>query len=821
MSRKTKRSKVLAHRSAGSDGGVDSGSMVVLTPTKTRRGKTIYKESQNDFLSEWIPHRSTYLSILLQLECLPEFLEKCSLCLQANSEIRCLCCFGHQAWCPPCADLGFTLNLGHCGDVCPHATPPGDQLTVVDSAGIFVHLVRPQTVFTFAVLDEFLIDALECKTSASSFYFKLRRLTNNAFPDSVPDHYHELMRVSRMWRDLINRKRVGIGHGPEREPVEGELAIFCPACPQPGVNLPLEWDKKYDRLPQDDIPLSDGLAYMVTNQLYQNHVENAANNDERSTCQNHRAVNETNTSNTHLRATGVGATACARHGCFVPHSVVDFYKGEQHKNIDYSICQAVNYKSDGIQKAIIIYDVACQWCKNFAIRVDRNPGLSLPDEMEIVAAIGKFHLSAHKIYCFPRYSLMFLKGARHIDGEILETLWAAFNKISPSARSMSLAHRQELYDDHMRDSNWKKLILTSSIEKTLSRKLKLAMQDVDETKVPFEELTPSMAEIHLSLLQSNTRAVQSLDSISWLIERISIEDAHNPTASQKVAIIKKRQKLHARIVKFNQMAGNFMANSELETCFITKDVLLFCPEKEGDTLNAEEKERIFWEVHPNDSEYEFQEDDSETLAEELSLLMPSSLRLISLKEAGGGNLINEEVQLRIGQANDCLERLRTHLGHRSIIFRLHLRSSTSVRSDTRSKQDLRRATWKINQDVQGYHRARESLIHLDASQDTIKQYQAIKPDQLGVSKDITEENRYGQGSDALPWFWRMGEVSWLKARARYHRWQEELEMKEWEHQTEESQNAGLKAYAAKQMNVWQKFREKVEGRFGQYMIVTI
>jgi hypothetical protein len=53
---------------------------------------------------------------------------------------------------------------------------------------------------------------------------------------------------------------------------------------------------------------------------------------------------------------------------------------------------------------------------------------------------------------------MFLKGAGHIDGEILETLWASFNKISPSARLMTLAHRQELYDDHMRDSNWKKLV---------------------------------------------------------------------------------------------------------------------------------------------------------------------------------------------------------------------------------------------------------------------------------------------------------------------------------------------------------------------------
>jgi len=102
--------------------------------------------------------------------------------------------------------------------------------------------------------------------------------------------------------------------------------------------------------------------------------------------------------------------------------------------------------------------VACQWYKNFLARVEKSSSLLLPDNLEVVPAVGKFHLSAHKASCFSRFSLMFLKGAGHIDGEILETLWASFNKISPSARSMTLAHRQELYDDHMRDSNWKKLV---------------------------------------------------------------------------------------------------------------------------------------------------------------------------------------------------------------------------------------------------------------------------------------------------------------------------------------------------------------------------
>jgi hypothetical protein len=54
------------------------------------------------------------------------------------------------------------------------------------------------------------------------------------------------MRASRMWRDLTNRKRAGLGHDLDKEAVAGDLAIFCPACPQPGINLPEDWKTKYD-----------------------------------------------------------------------------------------------------------------------------------------------------------------------------------------------------------------------------------------------------------------------------------------------------------------------------------------------------------------------------------------------------------------------------------------------------------------------------------------------------------------------------------------------------------------------------------------------
>ena len=50
------------------------------------------------------------------------------------------------------------------------------------------------------------------------------------------------MQVSRQYRDLLNRKRFGFGHDTDRTPGPGDLALFCPACPQPGVNLPIGWE---------------------------------------------------------------------------------------------------------------------------------------------------------------------------------------------------------------------------------------------------------------------------------------------------------------------------------------------------------------------------------------------------------------------------------------------------------------------------------------------------------------------------------------------------------------------------------------------------
>lgn len=50
------------------------------------------------------------------------------------------------------------------------------------------------------------------------------------------------MYCSRSYRDLVTRINFGFGHDLDKTPGIGNLANFCPACPQPGYNLPPDWE---------------------------------------------------------------------------------------------------------------------------------------------------------------------------------------------------------------------------------------------------------------------------------------------------------------------------------------------------------------------------------------------------------------------------------------------------------------------------------------------------------------------------------------------------------------------------------------------------
>jgi hypothetical protein len=55
-------------------------------------------------------------------------------------------------------------------------------------------------------------------------------------------------------------------------------------------------------------------------------------------------------------------------------------------------------------------------------------------------------------------SLNFVKGSGEVEGEILETLWSRLDKITGMTQAKSIVHHQEVIDEYVNHSNWRKII---------------------------------------------------------------------------------------------------------------------------------------------------------------------------------------------------------------------------------------------------------------------------------------------------------------------------------------------------------------------------
>ncbi|KAF8833598.1 hypothetical protein BDN67DRAFT_1017363 [Paxillus ammoniavirescens] len=399
-------------------------------------------------------------------------------------------------------DVSGIRVVAICPCKCPQQSPFQAQLLQI---GLYPATQKSlRTAFTFQSLESFRLMNLECKVTAMSCYKYLRRMTDPIVPHSTPDRYKELLRISRQWRYLQNKLAFGFAHDSTVEVKDGDLAYFCPACPQPGVNLSEDWMEdlggawKYSRS-----FIMDG-NFSAEHMKLKNNI--ADDKQPKSTCHEHKAVNQVHATQKHLTATGIGAITCARHRCFVPDTVVDFQKGEWQVNMDYVLCRALG-KLEGMLRAAVIYDIVCQFSVHFGAWVLKSDYLKLSDSIQIVWGIGLFHIHGHQDVCLSRYSPDLIPGISKVDGEVLETLWSQLNEICGSTHSMTAAHHREVLNDHMLDSNRKKML---NIIQSLSRTYIQAIQALEVAKEGYQNLTENANHSHHLMDHSSPGSTKSV-----------------------------------------------------------------------------------------------------------------------------------------------------------------------------------------------------------------------------------------------------------------------------------------------------------------------
>ena len=120
--------------------------------------------------------------------------------------------------------------------------------------------IDPQTACTFSLLKSAQLLSLQSKISLYDYYLSIEQLTDATGTTDVnvgylsnyflidglmfsKDRYKAFLRSLRMWRHIKMLKRGGQSY--DSTGIEGtspgELAVLCPACPIPSVNLPPNW----------------------------------------------------------------------------------------------------------------------------------------------------------------------------------------------------------------------------------------------------------------------------------------------------------------------------------------------------------------------------------------------------------------------------------------------------------------------------------------------------------------------------------------------------------------------------------------------------
>ena len=206
---------------------------------------------------------------------------------------------------------------------------------------------------------------------------------------------------------------------------------------------------------------------------------------------------------------------------------MDLFKGEQQKNADFSFLMGLKHTNVHFEQTILfIYDIVCQYIVYILDRI----GHHLPPGLVIDAAIGLFHVHAHKENCFFQFAPTFIPGSGIVAGEILESLWSSLNSISPMARTATLANRAETLDDHATDSNHKKCV---GMVSHLCRSYQHAIDMLEHAKTYYRNLTD---EAGSTAIEKWTEDIKMAESIRRqdvkVMEIYAAKLAESPNAQQ-------------------------------------------------------------------------------------------------------------------------------------------------------------------------------------------------------------------------------------------------------------------------------------------------
>ncbi|KAJ6538601.1 hypothetical protein B0H10DRAFT_1856886, partial [Mycena sp. CBHHK59/15] len=580
---------------------------------------------------------------------------------------------------------------------------------------------------------------------------------------------------------------------------------------------------------EKDPGLGDGWAFFGEVKRYMAHLaEHWDQPQDRSTCVAHDAVDKPDREARGTASSGIGAVDCARHNMKRPLAVGDLQFGERYINMDWMFFRSV--VGTELMRFFVSYDIACQWHINIWRRMSGyEQSIQLVGGHRfIVFLVPKFHLPAHIEACNLRFSFNLTRDVGQTDGEAPERGWANANPLANSTAEMGPGARRDTLNDHFNDWNHKKIIAFGAFFFT-----KFALDDMEESlsladvmcndgesrerKGTVEEWT-EMAERwekdpdapnpfetrakddHLAQVRKDLAEEAAAREAAGMEDAGAVrDDMHitemlsmglqleeqqralgfdiastglHPTADQRRTMLERTSKLRRKI----------FAWMEKQTPFMPRVAWLRDQEDAARARTARTQPVPGVKVH------------------EIQLWLPSAMMArhqASDLEWCTREAIEFEYRLRVGQANEALHDIRRQLLVRTNAYKYKDRHARGVRANTRSGDKIDALNDRIRRSAEQYRAARRGLVVLGQTLEMDKWERTLKPlkeeDVRGMPRAMQAKKRRVKDKE-LSWIWvvqgkdleagmapAMNEalrIEWAKARARWMRWAEEVDLLE-------------------------------------------
>ncbi|KAJ7264470.1 hypothetical protein B0H12DRAFT_1011966, partial [Mycena haematopus] len=749
------------------------------------------------------------------------------------------------------ASLGLVIQLGHTpGSSCTAMRRGHFKFTLIDVTGIHHVAVQfcecdsrithrqqllrvcwwpatvrdPSTCATFNVIRVF--QNMNCLGKISAYHFlrSLELLTNADGLSPPPDRRRAFMYIVRQYRMMEMMKRAGRGHSTTgvAGTAQGELALACRACPQPGKNLPDECEaltvgggdlryKHFLFLAQDcnfrlinrnvssearDPVIGDGLGYFVNGEAYKQFLRGHVEEEEITSCSGFQAMFLANAKRVKgLRTTGVGGVTCARHNMWRPNGIGDLQRGERYCNMDFIFWSSI--LNTIILFLILSYDIACQFSKNFWARMGRLPQWMQvdPKKISVWFKVPNFHILGHKWPCHSPFSFHWMWGAGMTVGEDVEQNWEFTNGAAGSTKMMGPGGRHAFLEGLFAFHNWSR---TVSYRKVFGRRMARNLKEGRQHKEAFDAFTAMVegerpelvakwrgwvrkweSEQHTGVEVERPHTSTTFISMGLDIEESQCVDMFEEERTPTDELMRRRRILTIDLKALANPTPLQEEEFSKRKTALRKRITRF--RKLQRTYMPElvrfltASQRDVWNDKTHGPEAE-------------KLFLPSEMAAAARAKACEKGLDGIEEEMREGELGETLEELRQALRTRTLTNRFRHRNTTGQRALTRGQGILRQITIRILKAKLRYRYARNALLRLRGHGDWEKRYQVLEEADIvegGIA--VAGVVAAGEGTHTMSWIWystNVGggdqelvdalRVEWCKAYARMKRWHEDI-----------------------------------------------